>query len=169
LSWAWGILVKRALVFSNTSKSKQVEHRRSIFTSAFAILFLGTPHYGVGSGASLLVNAQNPSPQPSQFLASLIKGSEVLLDINDQFAPLTKRFSLYFFWGQLETDFGRAKGYIVEEDSAAPAWENFERSGIFADHSRMCKFASTKDEGFKVVFAALRRYIREAPRIVRAR
>lgn len=37
-----GIIVKRALAFSNTSKAKQLQHRRSIFTSTFAILFLGT-------------------------------------------------------------------------------------------------------------------------------
>ncbi|KAH0537362.1 hypothetical protein FGG08_005841 [Glutinoglossum americanum] len=160
-----GILVKRALVSSNTSKSKQVEHRRSIFTSTYAILFLSTPHHGLSPET-----IQDPtSPKPSQLLASLAKGSEVLRDIDDQFAPLTKRFSIYCFWEQLESNFGKAKRYIVDEGSAAPAWDNFERSGIFADHSGMCKFSNTRDAGFKVIFAALKRYTQDAPKVVRRR
>ena len=92
-----GIIVKRALAFSNTSKAKQVQHRRSIFTSTFAILFLGTPHEGL----------HNPeSPGAIQLLSDSKFGissdfslnPEVLQDINDQFAPLTKRFSIYCFW-----------------------------------------------------------------------
>jgi hypothetical protein len=162
-----GILVKRALVSSNTSKSKQVEHRRSIFTSTYAILFLGTPHHGLGSQALLSGTSRD---KPSQLLASLTKCSEVLRDIDDQFAPLTKRFLIYCFWEQHESNFGKTKGYVVDEGSAAPtAWSGVERSGICANHSRMCKFSNSKDSGFKVIYATLKRYTKRAPKVVSKR
>ena len=164
-----GILVKRALAFSNTSKAKQVEHRRSIFTATYAIIFFGTPHNGM-SDAVLKAAAQlMPTAALSQLSSALTKGSQTLQDINDQFAPLTKRFSLYLFWEQLESELGTTKAYVVEQDSADPGWETAERAGISADHSQMCKFTSTSQDGFKLVLSACRRYIQKAPLVILAR
>jgi hypothetical protein len=164
-----GILVKRALAFSNTSKAKQVGHRRSIFTSTYAILFLGTPHYGM-DGAVLRAMAQNIGGQAlEQFSVVLAKDSEVLQDINDQFAPLTKRFSIFFMWEEIETELRSMRAYVVDEHSAAPAWENVERAGISANHSYMCKFTGPHEAGYKLILSACKRYMRRATNVVRTR
>jgi hypothetical protein len=164
-----GILVKRALAFSNTSSAKQVEHRRSIFTATYAIMFFGTPHTGM-SDAALRAEAQlMPTAALSQLSSALAKGSQTLQDINDQFAPLTRRFSIYLFWEQLESRFGTTLGYVVAQDSADPGWENAERAGISANHSHMCKFTSASQDGFKLVLSACRRYVQKAPQVVLAR
>lgn len=164
-----GILVKRALAFSNTSVSKQVEHRRSIFISTYAIMFFGTPHFGMDDAALRAMTQISPDRPLSQFSSAMTKGSQLLQEINDQFAPLTKRFSMYFFWEQVESDLGSTKGFIVGEESAAPAWENVERSGIAANHSNMCKFSSQEQDGYKILLSACQRYTRAAPSTIRNR
>jgi hypothetical protein len=163
-----GILVKRALVYSSTSRSKKVEHRRSIYISTYAILFLGTPHDGMSKDAVLLP-ADNSEAGPSQFMLSLLKRSEMLREITDQFAPHMGRFSIYYFWEQTVTHVGNSKAFIVDEESAAPAWDNVDRCGILATHSGMVKFKSREDHGYRVVASALGRYIKAAPGLIKFR
>ena len=98
----------------------------------------------------------------SQFTA-MTKNSETLQDITDQFAPLVKQFHIFFFWEGVETDLGHHKGYVVREDSAAPIWDNTERSALHVTHSQMCKFANRNSTDFQTVLAALLRYARDAP------
>jgi hypothetical protein len=165
-----GLLVKRALAFCNTSRSKQVQHRRSIYTSSYAILFLGTPHNGLSTATLSHVAPIHPErPRVSRIVATLAKNSEVIQNINDDFVPLAKRFQTYYFWEQLESRFGDWMGYVVDEESAAPSSAYAERYGLRADHSQMCKFSDAKDNGFKVIFAALKRYIEKAPGIIQSR
>ena len=170
-----GVLVKRALAFSNTSRAKQVEHRRSIFTSTYAILFLGSPHYGIELAALQAYAKNNSGNTPNDFSLSLKRGSEILQDIHDQFSPLSKRFSIYLFWEQLESDLTPSRGesdlvpsrgYVVSRESAAPPWDNVERAGIYATHSRMCKFTTADDAGFKLVLSACLRYTRHALKVI---
>lgn len=107
---------------------------------------MGTPHTGIGKDA-LLLPSQGEGAGPSQFMISLLKGSEMLQEITDQFAPLLKQFSVYYFWEQMETQAGSIKTYVVDEDSAAPGWDNVDRCGIMATHSGMVKFKSPVDRG----------------------
>lgn len=163
-----GLLVKRALASSSTSRAKRVEHLRSIYISTYAIIFMGTPHRGINKD-SLLFPRQEDGPGPSQFMISLLKDSEMLNEITDLFAPLMKQFAIYNFWEQMETCFGDAKAYVVEEDSAAPAWDHVERCGIMATHSGMVKMRSKVDHGYRVVLEALERYTRVAPGLIKSR
>ena len=61
------------------------------------------------------------------------------------------------------------RDYIVDEASAAPILDDTERSGIAADHRGMCKFESKDAPGFRTVVAALRRYVLDAPGVIRGR
>jgi hypothetical protein len=114
-----GILVKRALVYSSTSRAKNVEHRRSIYISIYTILFIGIPYTGMSKEAVLLPQ-KDDGAGPSQFMLSLLKGSGMLQEVTDQFAPIIKRFSIYYFWEQLAAQAGNAKVYVTDKDSAAP-------------------------------------------------
>lgn len=163
-----GLLIKRALAFSSTRRAKAVEHLRSIYTSTYAILFMGTPHYGIRK-ETLLLPREAEDLGPSHFMISLLKGSEMLQEITDQFAPLMKQFSIYNFWEETETWARNFKAAIVDEDSAAPLWDNVERCGITATHSGMVKYKSPVDRGYRVVLEALVRYIRSAPALIQLR
>ncbi|KAG0648834.1 Kinesin light chain [Hyphodiscus hymeniophilus] len=157
-----GILVKQALACSNTSRSKQVDHRRAFFTSTYAILSLGTPHGGMSEEVLRAEAKMPPGGELSQISQALIEGSEVLQDINEQFSSLMKKFRIYFLWEQHQSNLGSSQGYVVAENSAAPNWIRAERAGIPANHSQMCKFTSADDVGFKLISSACKRYLRTA-------
>lgn len=172
-----GIIVKRAIAYSASRKSPKLAHIQSIYTSTYAILFFGTPHYG-SSKARLLGNLQkvvrlaipsNVANLENGLVDALKEQSETLQNINDQFAPLMAEFRIYFFWEQEKTDLKYTKDYIVEEASAAPMLDGAERCGIAADHRGMCKFNNNSSQGFRTAIAALRRYALQAPEMVRIR
>ena len=164
-----GILVKKALAYSSTRTSHNIEHLYSIFASTYAILFFGTPHHGTDKGNWLAVDyAETPqrAAQPrsdSELLMVSERGSETLQSITDQFAPLMKQFHIFFFWEELESGEGNRKRYIVEESSAAPLVDNTERSGIHASHSEMVRFSDRTTSSYRTVVEALVRYCRSAP------
>lgn len=162
-----GLLAKRALAYSSSRKNKPVDHLRSIYTCTYGILFLGTPHNGINKKTFL---SQDPHfPGPSHFMLSLLKGSEMLNEINDQFAPLMKQFSIFNFWEEMETERGAHKFYVVDQASAAPAWDNVEKCGIPATHSSMTKFSGQLDRRFYPILEALSRYSRGAPALIKTR
>lgn len=170
-----GILVKKALAYSSTRTSKHVEHLYSIFVSTFAILFFGTPHNGTdkanwlvpphAEGSRLLARIR----EESQLLSAVEKDSETLQMITDQFAPLMKQFHIFFFWEEVQSNFGDRTGFVVEESSAAPMIDNTERSGIHATHSQMVQFSRTHSSSYRTVIEALVRYCRDAPPVIARR
>lgn len=172
-----GIVLKRALAYSASRSAANISHLQSIYNCTFAILFFGTPHNG-SSKASLLSSLTKiaslalPSAAvtiESGLVRALQEESETLQNITDQFSPLMSRFRIYFFWEQEKMDLKYTKDYIVEESSAAPILDNTERCGIAADHRGMIKFDNSSSQGFRTVMAALRRYIREAPEVIKTR
>lgn len=163
-----GLLTKKALVHAASSRSKATEHRRSIYTSTFAILFMGTPHLGIEKPL-LFPPLGVPTSISAHFLDGLRKDSSFLKELTDQFAPLMKRFRIYNFWEGRDTLNGSASVCIVGTESAAPAWDVVERSGIDATHSGMVKFNNDHDKGYRVVLAALQKYQQEAPRLISLR
>ncbi|KAH8725092.1 hypothetical protein GQ44DRAFT_772490 [Phaeosphaeriaceae sp. PMI808] len=162
-----GLLLKRALAYSNSREDKGVEHLRSIFTCTYGILFLGTPHNGISKETLLSQGRHNTGP--SHFMLSLLKGSEMMNEINDQFAPLMKQFAIFNFWEELETQCGTDNFYVVDQESAAPAWDNVERCGIMATHSTMTKFENRHDRRFRPILEALSRYTRSASAVIKLR
>jgi len=99
----------------------------------------------------------------SDLLSALEYQSETLQNIDDYFVPMMKNFNIYFFWEQEKTALrGIGDDYIVESHSAAPLYDETERSGIAANHSRMVKFESPEDPGFNLVADALVRYCEQA-------
>ena len=129
---------------------------------------MGTPHAGMSKDAMLSLQSDT-NTGPSQFQLSLLKQSEMLQEITDQFSPLMKQFYLHYFWEQLVTLAKDFTGYIVDEDSVAPAWDTVDRCGISATHSEMVKFTSHKDASYRVVLSALIRSIETAPGLIKIR
>jgi hypothetical protein len=167
-----GILVKKALAYSASRTSAQVAHLYTIFVSTYGILFFGTPHNCTDTAnwfalestrSSELFSSAEPD---GQFNTVLHRDSETLEIITDQFAPLMKQFHIFFFWEEIQTSLGHRSGFIVEESSAAPILDNTERCGVDATHSRMVKFSDKNSSSYRTIMAALRRYCREAPRVI---
>lgn len=152
--------MKRALAFSAAQVSQKVTHNYSIYISTYGIIFFGTPHNGLESYALQAIARAQKHPGDSSIL---VKAQyEIVQDLSDVFAPLVKQFHIFLFWERLRTRFGHQCGYVVGEDSAAPIWDDTERSGINANHSHMCKFENANNSDFRVILDALLRYSRTA-------
>lgn len=158
-----GIVVKKALILSSNYISPRLAHLHSIYSTTASIIFMGTPHLGIAKDRWPLLLSRFTSvlSESSHLRSSIEKGSETLQEITDQFMPLMENFSVYNFWETVETTFGPFRGFIVEESSAAP-WPTVESSGIHATHSQMCKFPDEHCPTYKVILAALRRYLKAA-------
>ncbi|KAF4625831.1 hypothetical protein G7Y89_g12333 [Cudoniella acicularis] len=139
-----GIIVKRALIYYAAGNGSGIAHLNSIFTSTYAVMFLGTPHKGPAK-ARLLGSLQKPAALAipkrivqfeSALLHALKERSETLQNITDQFAPLMSRFRM-LFWEQEKMNLKYTQEYIVEESSAAPIISNTKRCGIAANHREM--------------------------------
>ncbi|KAJ3579478.1 hypothetical protein NPX13_g1087 [Xylaria arbuscula] len=154
-----GLLVKRALAYSYSRKDFRVEHIRSVYRSTVAVMFMATPHEGFRKDA-IIHASRSRHPEPNNFVLSLLEGSEALQEITDHFAPIMKQFFIYNFWEQLHTTVGRHKIYIVDRTSANPSWNEVDQCGISATHSGMVKFRNTASPGYRLVLAALDKYIR---------
>lgn len=92
---------------------------------------------------------------PVNPMISLLKESGMLQDITDQFAPSMKRFSIFYFWEEVQTQNGASRALVVDPGSAAPPWHDTERCGIAATHSGMVKSSSSSDSAYEVLFGAL--------------
>ena len=166
-----GIIVKKALTYSSTRTSKNVEHLYGIFVSTFAVLFFGTPHEGLerstwSSSASMVDDGPHGG---NQLVSAIAKNSETLQAITDHFATLMKQFHIYFFWEERESEIQGQKVYVVEKLSAAPIFDNTERAGIDGDHAQMVKFSDSKSSSYRTVIEALLRYSKCAPQIIAGR
>ncbi|KAL8952479.1 MAG: hypothetical protein Q9222_001620 [Ikaeria aurantiellina] len=163
-----GLLLKRTLALSHSRLGRSTERLRSIYVSTYAILFLGTPHQGMPKSA--LHFAHDPtSAGPSQFMLSLLVGSEMLNEVADQFMPIMKQYRLFNFWEELQSTINSTTTYIVHRDSAAPHWADTEQCGIRAAHQDMMKFPTVRASGYTVVAEALTRYIKSATSTIEAR
>ena len=112
-----GILVKRALLYSNDVRAQFHDDFRSVFVSTFGIIFLGTPHMGsdVASWALMLqgmADAVLPKrlfESESVLLRTLKKDCETLMDINDHFMDVFPRFRIHMAHENHKTDIKGSK------------------------------------------------------------
>ncbi|WYZ34326.1 hypothetical protein EsH8_I_000602 [Colletotrichum jinshuiense] len=172
-----GLLVKRALLYSNDVRDKNQEDARSIFISTYGIIFLGTPHTGSSLatwGVVLQRMADAIAPRKlfdseSVLLKTLKKDNETLENINNHFLDVYQRFKIHMAHENHKTDIKGTKMLVVDANSASPQLPGVTYYGIEATHSSMCKFESTSAPGYRNVSTAIREWSKEAPPVIRIR
>ncbi|KAI0490231.1 Alpha/Beta hydrolase protein [Xylaria cf. heliscus] len=158
-----GLVVKDALLSSGTSPEP---HLRLILDCVQAILFLGTPHYGVDLadiGKSLVELARRSGAKTNQKIVGVLqRDSEVLSRIQKGFQELLRSqhmggkrtLEITCCYEELPI-FGSSE--VVPRESAI--LHGYPAIGIHADHKGMARFASADDPGFVSVLGELRRWI----------
>ena len=174
-----GIVVKRALIYSAGIRGHRTSHLRSIFVSAFGLLFLGTPHLGsdVARWTTWLCDTDEalyPSRSikgQSYLIEALETGSETLQNIDRDFVQLASKFYIYYFHEGKPTNIPGTKLYIyiVDEVSASPTMQDVERASIQQDHNHMSKFDNETSPGFDLLTEAIQRYASKALGIIKSR
>lgn len=107
-----GILLKRALLYSNDVRVTNHEDYRSIFISTYAIIFLGTPHTGSSVAAwARMLQAMSDAVIPKKLfetepvlLKTLKRDNETLQNINNHFLDIYQRFRIHMAHENHKTD-----------------------------------------------------------------
>ncbi|KAL9578768.1 MAG: hypothetical protein Q9212_005509 [Teloschistes hypoglaucus] len=162
-----GIIVKAAL---NRSSANEGTRLKEIAPATCGVCFLGTPHRGsnsatIGKVAYEISVAATKRPN-LRLLQGLEKNSETLDQVGDTFAQTMFKsgptLQIYSFREEKETRKWLVfNTMVVDADSAKIGDAREEVGSIPASHSKMTKFASSDDIGFKRISAQLRRWVQE--------
>ncbi|KAI0381475.1 hypothetical protein F5Y04DRAFT_255575 [Hypomontagnella monticulosa] len=172
-----GILVKRALLYSNDLKASQHEDYRSIYVSTYGIIFLGTPHTGSGIATwGTMLQAMSDTVVPRTFfqsesvlLRTLKRDNETLQNINSHFLDIYQRFKILMAHENHKTDLKGTRTLIVDANSASPQLPGVTYYAIEATHSGMCKFDNKNAPGYRTIATALREWALDAPDVIATR
>ncbi|KAI0148598.1 hypothetical protein GGR57DRAFT_474900 [Xylariaceae sp. FL1272] len=172
-----GILVKRALLYSNDLRTSQHEDYRSIYVSTYGIVFLGTPHTGSdiatwGTVLQAMSDAVVPKSifqSESVLLKTLKRDNETLQNINSHFLDIYQRFKILMAHENHKTDLKGTRMLVVDASSASPQLPGVTYYAIEATHSGMCKFDSKNAPGYRTVATAIREWATDAPDVVQTR
>ncbi|KAI0017119.1 hypothetical protein F4780DRAFT_782650 [Xylariomycetidae sp. FL0641] len=172
-----GILVKRALLYSNDLKTSQHEDYRSIYVSTYGLVFLGTPHTGSDMATwGTVLQAMSDAVVPKSFfqsesvlLKTLKRDNETLQNINSHFLDIYQRFKILMAHENHKTDLKGTRMLVVDSNSASPQLPGVTYYAIEATHSGMCKFDSKNAPGYRTVATALRDWVAGAPDVISTR
>ncbi|KAI6080132.1 hypothetical protein F4821DRAFT_266190, partial [Hypoxylon rubiginosum] len=176
-----GIVVKSALIHSDAARQGAQYEHRSVKTSTYGILFMGTPHQG-GNGVQLgraLVNiASIFVAADDRILKHLERDSEWLQQQLGQYGPISSDFVTKFAYETYETPtllghrilvVPRASAVVPRASAVVPGQADAEAIGIHSDHTHMIKFSSKDDGGYRKVSENLQIMARSAEENVRSR
>ncbi|KAK3192019.1 hypothetical protein K4F52_002064 [Lecanicillium sp. MT-2017a] len=172
-----GILVKRALLYSNDLRTAHHEHYRSIYVSTYGLMFLGTPHTGSDAATwGLVLQGMSDVIVPKKFfesesilLKTLKKDNEMLANINNHFLDIYQRFRIHMVHENHKTDIKGTKIIVVDANSASPQLPGVTYYGVEATHSQMCKFDNANAPGFRALTTDMRQWILDAPALIAGR
>ncbi|TGJ79626.1 hypothetical protein E0Z10_g9127 [Xylaria hypoxylon] len=172
-----GILVKRALLYSNDLRTSQHEDYRSIYVSTYGMVFLGTPHTGSDIATwGTVLQAMSDAVVPRSFfhsesvlLRTLKRDNETLQNINSHFLDVYQRFKILMAHENHRTDLKGTKALVVDASSASPQLPGVTYYAIEATHSGMCKFDSKNAPGYRTISSAMREWVLDAPDVITTR
>ncbi|KAI9707906.1 MAG: hypothetical protein M1820_004512 [Bogoriella megaspora] len=160
-----GIIVKDAIIQSVETVGTRL---KIVAPVVYGIIFLGTPHRGSNSatlGKIAFSIKQVATKRPNlRLLRGLEPNSETLDRIGSSFSQVLLRqtLELYSYREEKETrKLGLFSTIVVDADSAKIGDGKEETGSIPADHSRLTKFATRDDVGFRRVSAQLRRWTKK--------
>lgn len=151
-----GIVVKSALLHSNSTHPGHLKEHRAIKTSTYGIIFMGTPHQGSESAtwgmrlvgvASIFVHTND------SLLKNLAKDSEILENVLAYYAGISSDFVTKFAYETYPTPLAMGKAALIVPKSSAviPGAVDAEAIAIMDNHLNMVKYLSEDDSGFRKI------------------
>ncbi|KAI1115455.1 Alpha/Beta hydrolase protein [Nemania sp. NC0429] len=162
-----GIVIKSALIHSNSTNDGHLAHHKPIKVSTYGILFMGTPHSG-GKGVTMGQIAQSVASifvhTNDNVLQHLQQQSEWLTKQKDDYASIMRDFVTKFGWEVYPTPLlsGLSSIVVVPQWSAIGWQDNAEPVQIMANHITMVKFRGEDDPEYNKVWKKLAIMAQEA-------
>ncbi|KAL5600869.1 hypothetical protein FOVSG1_006899 [Fusarium oxysporum f. sp. vasinfectum] len=164
-----GGLVAAQIVVHGEQRTED-SRTKSITKNLRGIIFLGTPFQGSSAakpaeiarrilkffGIDTQEHTLKLLGVDSERLDELTKAFPNVLNKRRTSKDPKDRIEAFFFYETLKTGWGRGSIQVVEADSAQLPGCG-EAAPIRADHVKICKFKTVKDEGYSVVVAAIRK------------
>ncbi|KAI5842141.1 hypothetical protein DFP73DRAFT_498411 [Morchella snyderi] len=170
-----GIIVKDALLYSNSTNFKNLEYHRGIKTSTYGILFFGTPHQGMENVPSssatklswkqILVNAASPNANTSVF-RDLEENSASLQRQLSEYRSISSDFVTKFFYETYPPIAG-GKTVVPKDSAVVPGAVDTEIYAVHSDHHRMVQYTSSEDKGFENASRCILEMVKGAPGAVK--
>ncbi|KAI6085949.1 hypothetical protein F4821DRAFT_141851 [Hypoxylon rubiginosum] len=169
-----GIVVKSALIHSDAARQGAQHEHRSVKTSTYGILFMGTPHQGgngVQLGRALVDIASIFVAADDRILKHLERDSEWLQQQLGQYGPISGDFVTKFAYETYKTPtlLGHSILVVPKASAVVPGQADAEAIGIHSDHTHMVKFSSKDDGGYIKVSENLQIMARGAGETIRSR
>ncbi|KAL9103273.1 MAG: hypothetical protein Q9163_001675 [Psora crenata] len=169
-----GIIVKSALIHSDAARKGALEEHRSIKTSTYGIMFMGTPHQGSGSAlmGKLLVNVASVFvTADDRLLKHLEDNSEWLQQQLGQYGSISGDFVTKFAYEVYKTPTIMRYSILVvpRESAVVPGAVDAEPIAIHADHLNMVRFMSKEHNGYRTVSGHLRIMAESACNVIASR
>jgi len=151
-----GLVVKEALIYSNSRTRDDQPELRSIRLSTCGILFFGTPHRGSDAGATLVPLILNVmsiyTRTDSKLVDSLRPQAEAIQSQLDYYIPISEDFKTVCFYERKETPIKIGiKKMIVPQLSATLGTRGVIPVGFDSDHINMVKFTGLDDPQYSRV------------------
>ncbi|KAL9131006.1 MAG: hypothetical protein Q9217_000948 [Psora testacea] len=151
----------RALIHSDAARKGALEEHRSIKTSTYGIMFMGTPHQGSSSAqiGELLVNVASVFvAADDRLIKHLEESSEWLQQQLQQYGPISGEFVTKFAYEEYKTPTVMGHSILVVQRYSAvvPGTADAKPIAIHADHVNMVKFLSKENDGYRTVSGHLR-------------
>ena len=178
-----GIILKAALLQSDRARAGAQEHNRSIKTSTYGILFLGTPHQGgehVPLGKFFSNFCKIYTSTTNVLLQHLEQNSEYLQTQMSDFSAISNPFKMIFAYEEYATCLqsnmhvmvslhavihrtpANIQQIVPKSSAVVPGAADAEPIKISADHISMVKFHSEYDTGYKAIISRLKDWSIEA-------
>ncbi|KAI1098910.1 hypothetical protein F4804DRAFT_102373 [Jackrogersella minutella] len=170
-----GIVVKTALVHSDSTRVGHLERHRNVILSTSAVLFMGTPHQGSDSTAyaRILANVLSVWKNTNKAVLEHLKThSGVLQELQSRFNALHRELETYYFYElrPMPGPAGIGGILVVPKFSAVvPGTPDAEEIRMDADHCTIVKYSSSDDQNFHRVASRLRRLSTSSPAKVQKR
>ncbi|KAI5845888.1 hypothetical protein DFP73DRAFT_594082 [Morchella snyderi] len=167
-----GIVVKEALIYSNSTNMNNLEHHKDIKISTYGILFFGTPHQGV---TNLDGNLSGIVPWRAKGSRASIKNT-ILRDLEENSNAIQKQLTEYKniskdfvtkFLYETYRDMDDGKFFVPKSSAVVPGAANTEVFAVNSVHEELVKYQYSTDQAFRQSSSCLKEMVNSAPDIIK--
>ncbi|CCA74747.1 hypothetical protein PIIN_08705, partial [Serendipita indica DSM 11827] len=164
-----GIILKRALVICHNQSLESKGHLRDILVSTHAVLFFGTPHFGI-ENTTVIEGINRVLSLYMETTDAILKGlqshSPELENIQKDWVAASEKISRIFFCEDYVMS-SRRELTVPHRSAVIAGDRNATTIVLHTDHRNLVRFSSKENGNYKTVRFHLNDYVDTAPEAIR--